>query len=316
MATIRDRPLLTESYENIKQFVPSEGSIYIQGKSVEERSIHSKEWENNTNNINFLNIEVQEPNSFTATFNSKMYEVQLRSSKQINELVSHFQNKEVYIDITGLSHHIWAPLIKGSLFNRIAIKAVYVEPKEYSFSKTITEGEIFDLSEKITGIKAIPGFASLTEINDENVCFIPLIGFEGIRLSHILEEVQPPVDKIIPIIGLPGFKVQYPFYTYHGNQSALTSTKSWKDVRFAIANCPFSLFYTLEDIAKEYPQDLLKISPIGTKPHALGAILYYLMRSRNVEIIYDHPIRKATRTQGTSKLFVYNICKLPLFSST
>ena len=69
---------------------------------------------------------------------------------------------------------------------------------------------------------------------------------------------------------------EYPFYAYHGNRSALTETQAWKDVRFAIANCPFSLYYLLEDVAYDYPGDMLKIAPIGTKPHALGAILFAL----------------------------------------
>jgi hypothetical protein len=58
------------------------------------------------------------------------------------------------------------------------------------------------------------------------------------------------------------------------------------------------------------PVDLLKIAPIGTKPHALGAVLFCLSRPDSVELVYDHPIRKANRTIGASRLLVYTISSL------
>ena len=48
----------------------------------------------------------------------------------------------------------------------------------------------------------------------------------------------------------------------------------------------------LSQISRRIPTGFLKIAPIGTKPHALGAILYYLDFSSATEIIYDHPIRR------------------------
>ncbi len=139
------------------------------------------------------------------------------------------------------------------------------------------------------------------------MCFVPLLGFEGTRLAYITENVQPPGGKTVPVVGAPGFRPEYPFYAYHGNRSALSETRAWKNVRFSIANCPFSLFYTLQDIADQYPRDLLKVAPIGTKPHALGAVLFAIVGRREVELVYDHPIRKKDRTEGASRLLVYHI---------
>ena len=78
-------------------------------------------------------------------------------------------------------------------------------------------------------------------------------------------------------------------------------------MRFATANDPFSLYYLLQDIADENRDDLLKIAPIGTKPHALGAVLFAITNPQKVELVYDHPIRKAKRTQGFSRLLVYHV---------
>ena len=79
------------------------------------------------------------------------------------------------------------------------------------------------------------------------------------------------------------------------------------NVRFAMANCPFSLYYTLEDIATDYPGYFIKIAPIGTKLHGLGAVLYQIVNNTMSELVYDHPIRKATRTKGSSRILVYHI---------
>ncbi len=209
--------------------------------------------------------------------------------------------------MTGLGHHVWAPLVRAALSIVEHLAVVYVEPSDYTFSRTPTEGEIFDLSERITGIAPIPGFASLSNRDDEEVCFVPLLGFEGARFAYVLEEVEPPGDRIIPVVGVPGFRPEYPFHTYLGNRLPLLRSQAWRNIRFAIANCPFALYYQLEEIAAVYPRSVMKVAPIGTKPHALGAILYAIARPGRVEVVYDHPIRKATRTAGSARLLVYHV---------
>ena len=113
-------------------------------------------------------------------------------------------------------------------------------------------------------------------------------------------------------MGVPGFRPEYPFHTFLGNRIPLIQNGAWRNVRFAIANCPFSLFYVLQDIAADFPHDLLKIAPIGTKPHALGAVLFSLSSSKPVELVYDHPIRKSARTMGAARLLVYHVWALQL----
>ena len=306
-AQLRERPLLTEIFDQVQQFVPAPGSAYILGASVEERSLHSAEWETNAKDVLFIRIEKQEQSELGVEVEGRRTTISLRSSRQLSDFWGRIRRSPIYLDITGLAHHAWAPLLKAGLSSARLLVAIYVEPGDYQFSPTPTEGEIFDLSEKIVGISPLPGFASLVEPFEDQVCFVPLLGFEGIRLAYLIEQVQPPGGKVLPIIGVPGFRPEYPFYTYHGNRSVLSETRAWKNVRFALANCPFSLFYALEDVAADYPRDLLKIAPIGTKPHALGAILYALKSRRAVEIVYDHPIRKAKRTEGTGRLLVYHL---------
>jgi hypothetical protein len=190
------------------------------------------------------------------------------------------------------------------------VHVLYTEPEEYKPKEVSLEGAFFDLSEETSKPYPLPGFAKLAEQPSFDAWFVPLLGFEGFRLSRLLDQLEPAPGKTLPVIGVPGFRPEYPFHTYHGNQIALQETKSWKEVRFASANCPFSLFYLLEDIAADHPDDLLQIAPIGTKPHALGAVLFYLTRPGSVELVYDHPLRKKGRTQGKARLLDYHVYKL------
>ncbi|MEK6743058.1 MAG: hypothetical protein AABZ15_05595 [Nitrospirota bacterium] len=303
----RDKPLLTDTYETIDAFIPDNDSIYIFGTAGEERCAHYSAWECRLHGVDFVRIVRQEASSFVANYKEIDYQILLRNTSQIEALLKVVGERVIYLDITGLSHNIWAPLLRNALALRKQVLVVYVEPEIYSFSAAPKEGEIFDLSERILGISPLPGFISFREpLEEEKVCFVPLLGFEGTRLAYLIEQVQPPGNKILPIIGVPGFRPEYPFYAYHGNQLPLLRTHAYRNVRYAIANCPFSLFYALEDIVKDYPDDMLKIAPIGTKPHALGAVLFAIANNRSVELIYDHPIRKPSRTKGSSKLLVYH----------
>ena len=52
------------------------------------------------------------------------------------------------------------------------------------------------------------------------------------------------------------------------------------------------------------------VAPIGTKPHAIGAILYAIKNPTKVELLYDNPKRSVHRTDGIGKILVCDISKL------
>jgi hypothetical protein len=89
----------------------------------------------------------------------------------------------------------------------------------------------------------------------------------------------------------------------------LAATRAWRNARFAQANCPFCLFNLLRDMAEQYPDERIVIAPIGTKPHALGAVLFAVANPDSVELVYDHPIRKAQRTEGAARALVYHVSR-------
>jgi len=281
---------------------------------VESRSIHPEAWEKKINDVKFVRVWVDEENGKDIPSSCRIQHGQvseilkLRGEKFITEYITNLGGDTIYLDITGLSHAIWAPLLKSAIMTKKRVEVVYAEPRSYSFSKTPTEAEIFDLSTQIRDIAPIPGFSSLKEpLNEESVVFVPLLGFEGRRLAYVFEKVQPPSNTTIPIIGVPGFRMEYPFYTYLGNRNILNIPKINNRVRYAVANSASDIFYQLNEISELYPKHLMKIAPIGTKPHALGAILFALNSKKSVELIYDHPIRKERRTAGSGNILVYSV---------
>jgi hypothetical protein len=309
MRETKDLPILTDTFEHAREFNPVENSIYIFASTGELRASHIESWRSTIQGVEICEICYETQSSFQLKGDTSF--ISLRSELEIQTLWKDAApGVKVYIDITGLTHSVWAGILKAALSAKLEVLAVYVEPDMYSRSAAPVEGQIYDLSTSIQGISPLPGFATLSSRNSEKFTFIPLLGFEGPRLRYIVEQIQPGYEYITPIVGSPGFKPWYVFETYVGNKGALTETEAWQAIRYAPANCPFSCFYLLEEIAKDSAGQSLKIALIGTKPHALGAVLFTLANSTPVELVHDHPIRKAGRTGGTARLLVYHVSAL------
>ena len=161
MRAVRERPLYSEVFSRFDDFRPKAGAVYLHGESVEERSRHSPQWEAANSDVVFARITAQTGSAFDLHAAGSTLTVQLRSSTQLAEVWRLFGARVAYIDMTGLDHSTWAPLVISAMVAGVDLRVVYVEPREYAYSKTPTEGEIFDLSERIKGIMPIPGLATL-----------------------------------------------------------------------------------------------------------------------------------------------------------
>lgn len=304
MNSVKKKPILTDTYDSPTQFIPEINSIYVYGKSDEVRSNHITNFATE-HYIKLIEIEDIEDNRISI----ESSEFQLRSVKSLSEIwIDIDRLTKVYIDITGLSHSIWSAILKSAIDEGFTVLIVYVEPDTYILSKTPVQGQLYDLSESILGISPLPGYATLSPIHNEFL-FIPMLGFEGTRLKYIIEQIQPDYQNILPIVGLPGFRSWYIFESLRNNIYSLKETRSWELIKYIPSDCPFSCYYQLEEIFNEHTNVHFKIAPLGTKPHALAAVMFYLNHPE-VEIIYDHPVRKPGRTGGTAKLHVFHISSL------
>lgn len=307
MAAIRDRPLFTTEYDRATDFELPEGASYIFAVSSEPRSEFASQLQAKTPSARFVRITQEGSAELFETDLAGHEKLPVRRRSAIQRFLADLGTGPIFLDITGLGHQVWAPLVRVCLEADIWLNVVYLEPETYSSTAHAELGTIFDLSERTDGIRPLPLFATLADQRPETSCFIPLLGFEGARFLQMLNEVEPAKGNVFPIIGVPGFRPHYPLDALIGNAVGLEQDKAVRNLRFARSNCPFSLFYEVQDIADRVPANQIRLGLIGTKPHALGAILYAIANDDRTEIIYDNARRKVGRTSGMAKCLVYAV---------
>ncbi|MFV0398872.1 MAG: hypothetical protein ACK5JU_12825 [Bacteroidales bacterium] len=302
--------LYSTSYKTISDFHPADESLYIYGYSAEDRSLLINKMKSNTSfsTITFIELEYSEKDVVVDKKTGTRH--YLRSSSSIKDLFEKYPAMTIYIDVSGLNNRVSAALLKNALqLGDIKVRVVYTEPEHYKIEKFKAEGVFNDLSERIDGVEPLPGFANIIP-DDIDMKFIALLGFEGGRFTQMYETIQPPTDKIIPIIGVPGYRPEYPFVAYWGNRQPLSTTESWQYVKYAAANSIVDVYYLLKKIKKEPPVTKIKIAPIGTKPHAIGAILFAIKHPKDIEIVFDNPKRESKRTEGVGLIVESRVSEL------
>lgn len=292
-------PLLTTEMDPLDLRCDA-GSLYLHGGGREERSTLDPKWLEWQSDVRFLPVseevgEVVEVGGMRIALRNRL------------GLQSIFDASVVYIDITGMTYSVWAPLVAAALGAQVVTRVVYREPLDYKRNENPTRGMIYDLSESIDGIAPLPGLASLRARVPVDSVFVPLLGFEGARLAHVIETSEPVADRVVPIVGGPGFRPEFTTQALLSGRLTLEQDGHYSRVQFSKANCPFDLFHELVKIQDHFGGAFLRIAPVGTKPHGLGAVLFAISRQGRAEIVYDHPIRKHHRTSGQSRVCLYEI---------
>lgn len=218
-----------------------------------------------------------------------------------------FCGPSVCIDISGLPHHVWAPFVRAAVRLAKRVWVVYAEPLAYRVHPSPASPSVFHLSDSVSVPSPLPGFVTIASRPDEDeALFVPFLGFEGMRVRQIAFQLDP-LPRAIPVIGVPGFQPQFPLYTVSCNREFLEDTRSYSEVRYVKASCPFAAHQALEDVSLEFPGKYLYVAPVGTKPHALGVVLYAIANPSGVEILYDHPVRSPGRTKGLGRVHIYRV---------
>jgi len=284
-------------------------SLYLYQTRIEERStfankIRAKSFDN----VVFCEIQFKdEANDIVEVVET--HEVcNLRSKSEIRDLLfSYGAISNIYIDASGLNvrsiAHMLKCAIELSFASNIRLFIVYAEPAEYKVGKFSEEGEYLDLSERIKGIYPIPGFEVIRP-SSGRIMFVPLLGFEGGRFAYVLSQIESSDVITFPVVGVSGYRLEYPFVTFYGNRRPLLETDSWGTVKYAMAGSIVDAFHTLLDLREKHEGVFMKIAPLGTKPHAMAALLFACCYPRDTEIVYDNPVRVKKRTNGVGKVSV------------
>lgn len=305
-------------YSKIDDFSPIKGSKYIYGYSTESRS-HTIDslLSSYSSDLDFVKIEQIEDENDNINIDNGGVQTKynLRDSTSIKQFLFNNLKSVLYIDVSGLNNRISAALLNNAMKLIIEegidleIRIIYLEPQSYKIKQFSAEGVFNDLSEEINGIDPLPGFANIIP-DDYDFKFIALLGFEGGRFTYLIDNIQPAHDNIIPIIGVPGYRIEYPFVAYWGNRRPLTSTRSYENIKFAAANSLVEVYMLLTRIYERSGKSKIKLAPVGTKPHAIGAMLFAIKHPNDVELVYDNPKRKSVRTEGNGLLVECCVSKL------
>lgn len=227
----------------------------------------------------------------------------LLKSKQVD-------TSKVCIDITNLKQGILFLLI-NLLINKVKparLFASYTEPKEYKKKEKfgIGETEEYDLYRELIGSSnPVPGFTKPQTSRD--ILLLAPIGFDSQRLQTMYENLKP--KRIIPIVGFPSFIPGWNLTAIKMNYLILKDADCYDDVISCESASPFKLYDLLkEEFHRNNRNYDVYISPLGTRPHCLGAALF-VSKNRSCYLVYDFPVEKKYRSHNILKTNFYDISK-------
>lgn len=308
MTMINKDYLYTKVLENLNvvRLIPK--SLYLYAHDPEDRSkFCAHVLASNNPDTTFVEVGTNDQDQMQIVGREEL--VSLSSTNEIKAFLMTYAPTTIYIEVTGMSCRLVAPVMRCSIENGMDVRVIYSEPKHYLLPEFKKEGLNEDLSEACGGVNPLPGFVKILPHRTEPL-FVTMLGFEGGRLTYLISTQQPSYDKIRPVVGVPGYRIDYPFETYWGNRNSLRTTRAWESVEFAEANSIVDSYMILKKIAYKNRDSSMVVAPIGTKPHAIGAILYAIKNPQKVELLYDNPKRSLHRTDGIGRTLICNVTKL------
>lgn len=306
-----NRDYLYTEFCDVNSHCLETGALFIYEQDAEDRSVYCKSaLEANNPSVEFIGIEEQKDDMINIIKDGEQVDtLNLYSALTILTFIRMKKPSCVYLDVTGMNCRVAAPILKVLLEEKIEARVVYAEPSDYIIDAFKKEGLFNEYSETVDGVLPLPGFVNLIPY-DEPPVFVALLGFEGWRFAYLVR-VQSPLDKKIhPVVGVPGYKMNYPYISLWGNRNVLKEHNCWDHIKYAEANSIVDIYFMLDEIFQDNHNCRMVVAPIGTKPHAIGAIVYAIKHPRYVELLYDNPKRTLHRTEGVGRVSICDVTKL------
>lgn len=300
--------LYVRRYEDCTKFEILDNSLYLYCVDVEDRSkMCVSHLSSKYPNTDFVELEyIQEDEVRVIELNETF---KLKSDVEIMGLIERYEKNRVYLEVSGMSNRLSAPLLKRALKLNKEVHVIYAEPDAYDPDVFRQNGLFENHPKQYDGIKPLPSLAAMSD-DDDRFLFVALLGFEGGRFAYLLDNVQPMDDRVLPVLGVPGYRMEYPFVSFWGNQSALLRSNAKDKIRYAAANSIVDAYLLLKRLFEDNHGRRMMIAPIGTKPHCIAAILFAIKQDKNVEVVYDNPIHTVKLTKGLGAITDSDVSKL------
>lgn len=234
-------------------------------------------------------------------------------SSYFNECgLDNLRDLRICIDITGFIKPYMMHLI--FMLKRYGVKTldvIYSEPDHYAKKEKTTFSD-----KSVYEIRQVYGFAGIHNPSTTNDILIIGSGYDDELISQVAE--NKPHCRKLQIFGLPSLRpemYQENILNAHKASEAIgAEIRTTTGTYFAPANDPFVVATELSNIIQKEiaKQEITNIylSPLSTKPQALGFILFYLSEwaDKAGSLIYPfcHSHSKAT-SKGISKISKYTL---------
>lgn len=247
---------------------------------------------------------------FDAT-NQKMY---LDGNEILRERLAAFirDKAKILMDTTTLGlGEILQILLAVKRENRNNIEFLYAEPGKYkrSTAENPDDRQMRDYSlTKNCRFCSVHGFAHEYQ-QSMKATHVFLLGFEPGRIQNAIEE-RGDFDldryRCHLIIGVPAFQTGWESNSIRPHLPVLSDLQiTERSITYCQANSIRETYLTLWDLYRQLGDErgCFFVSPLGTKPHAVGAALF-LIETKGYDIptslYYDHPERVQKRSSDVA----------------
>lgn len=199
---------------------------------------------------------------------------------------------------------------------KTSVSLLYVEPKSYHHQNVSSHGldKEFSLTSNCT-FTAVQGFA-LEYVQSHKSSHVFMLGFEPARLLNAIEQRNWGTNQaahVHLILGVPAFKPGWEINSIRSHLQVMDDNGLTEaNVRYCQANSIRESYLTLWSLYRDLGDDqgCLFISPLGTKPHAIGAALFLLETRKSdppTSLYYDHPDRVPSRSADIAAWHVVDV---------
>lgn len=235
---------------------------------------------------------------------------------KIFKLHEFFINKRfgrVLIDATSLGFPELLYLLDSINRSGIATQIVvlYVEPLEYSKEKDAGTEIEFMLSDRRHSFVALPAFSIDNQSSSsDKAVLVTFLGFENSRLGQIIENDDGASYKRLSAhISLPAYKPGWENISIRKHLRYFDYLNS--ELIIHPGSNPYAVNELLDNLA--YTNSKVVITPIGTKPSAVGVCIFLINNyhknepKKQVGAIYDFPEKSKKRSAGIGVIYTYSL---------
>lgn len=227
-------------------------------------------------------------------------------------------SKSIIIDISELHLRFlgaFLAMIDGLNWDNIV--AAYAEPTGYLRTQEVSPEKLmdptaprikggFDLNTSFWGYDEIPNLKTTTQSRD-NYIWIAFLGFEGKRAAAVYQEISDDSSLTIPVITMPAIRPGWASLAFEANQMLFENARiSCQGIEYVDALDPYASYNMIEKVQERSPEKHIVISPLGTRPVSLGALLY-AMKHEESEVYYDTPKESHSKIDDVGEVHLYDL---------